>query len=295
MGINTVKHILSSTFKLYIQLMIDCQKYRVTPGGGFQLASIDSGENQGLDKKTCKRLLKKNRERIATLQERLYAERKQSVLLVLQAMDAGGKDSTIEAVTEGINPQGCRVASFKAPSKEELSHDFLWRVHDKAPRKGMIRIFNRSHYEDVLIVRVHGWAKPEQTEQRYSHINDFERLLHDHNTHIAKVMLHISPEYQLEQFRERLEDPGKWWKFNPGDLDERKLWDKYMESFEIALNRCSTDYAPWYVVPSEHKWFRCLVVSQILLDLLERIDPQFPKPDFDPTVHTPESLADHVI
>lgn len=295
MGINNVKRILALTNKLNIQIMLEYQKYRVAPGGGFRLASVDPSENQGLDEATCRRLLKENRKRIAKLQERLYAEGKHSVLLVLQAMDAGGKDSTIKAVTKGVNPQGCRVASFKAPSKEELAHDFLWRVHAKAPRKGYIRIFNRSHYEDVLIVRVHGWATPEQTEQRYGHINDFERLLHDHHTHIAKVMLHISPAYQLEQFRERLEDPGKQWKFNPGDLEERKLWPAYMDAFETALNRCSPDHAPWYVVPAEHKWFRCLTVSQILLDLLERINPQYPAPDYDAAVYTPESLADHVL
>ena len=179
---------------------------------------------------------------------------------------------------------------WTAPSKEELQHDFLWRIHAKAPRKGMIRIFNRSHYEDVLIVRVHGWAPVDLLEKRYKHINDFERTLRDHGTHIVKVMLHISSEYQLERLRQRLERPDKWWKFNPADLDERQRWDDYMVAFEIALNRCSTEHAPWYVVPAEHKWFRTLVVAKILRNVLREIDPQYPKPDWDPVEWTPDKL-----
>ena len=270
--------------------MLDLNRYRIKQGQPLNLSAVDTADVQGMDKRAARDQLDDNRERIAELQEQLYAEGKQSVLLVLQAMDAGGKDSTIQEVTEGINPQGCIVTPFKAPSKEELSHDFLWRVHQEAPRKGQIVIFNRSHYEDVLIVRVHGWAPPELIEKRYHHINDFERLLHDHGTRVVKVMLHISKEYQLERFRNRLNRPDKWWKFNPGDLKERALWPKYMDSFEQALTRCSTDYAPWYVVPAEKKWFRCLVVSQILRNVLEEIDPQYPDPDFDPKEYPPESL-----
>lgn len=268
---------------------LDLDRYRVT-GSDFSLSSIDPRDSQDWKKKDGKDRFKENKEAIVELQEKLYAEGEQSLLFVFQAMDAGGKDSTIRALCSGINPQGCRVSSFKAPSKEELAHDFLWRVHARTPEKGMIRIYNRSHYEDVLIVRVHGWASPELTDKRYSHINDFERLLTDHGTRIVKIMLHISPEYQLEQFRERLIEPNKWWKFNPGDLDERALWKDYMDAFEAALNRCSTENAPWYVVPSERKWFRLLVVSQIMRDVLEEMNPQYPEPEFDPKEWTPDRL-----
>ena len=271
-------------------LVVDHERYRVRPP--FTLESIDPADTQGLtDAKAARKQLKRNRKQIADLQERLFAERKHAALLVLQAMDAGGKDSTIEAVTRGVNPQGCVVTGYKAPSKEELEHDFLWRVHDHAPRKGRIAVFNRSHYEDVLVVRVNGWAPADLIEKRYGHINDFERLLTDHGTSVAKVMLHVSPEYQLEQFRERLADPSKQWKFNPGDLDARAQWGDFMSAFEIALNRCSTENAPWYVVPSEHKWFRTLVVSQILLKMLQDLDPQYPEPDYDTSAYTPESLS----
>ncbi len=274
-------------------LRIDYDRYRVRPGKPFRLSTIDPADTQGLDDKAAAlKQLKRNRKRIAALQERLYAESKQSVLVVLQAMDAGGKDSTIQAVTRGVNPQGCTVACFKVPSAEEQSHDFLWRIHQHAPARGKITIFNRSHYEDVLVVRVLGLAPPELIEKRYHHINDFEQLLHDHGTRIIKVMLHISPGYQLEQFQERLEDPTKWWKFSPGDLDKREHWDAYMEAFEGALRRCSTKTAPWHVVPAEHKWFRTLVVSQLLLDALEEMNPQYPEPDFDPEVYTPERIKD---
>ncbi|HEX9660211.1 MAG TPA: polyphosphate kinase 2 family protein [Rhodothermales bacterium] len=268
---------------------LDVNRYRVS-GGKFSLSSVDPGDVQDWKKGPAKECFSENKEAIIELQERLYAEGKQSLLFVFQAMDAGGKDSTIRELCSGINPQGCRVSSFKAPSKEELAHDFLWRIHAQTPAKGMIRIFNRSHYEDVLIVKVHGWAPSQLIEKRYGHINDFERLLTDHGTQIVKVMLHISPEYQLEQFRDRLAESRKWWKFNPDDLTERKRWDEYMEAFETALNRCSTNEAPWYVVPSERKWFRLLVVSQLMRDALERMNPKYPAPSFDPKEWTPERL-----
>lgn len=275
------------------ELRIDLDRYRVRPGKPFQLASISPSDTQGLeDKAAAQKQLKRNRKRIAELQERLYAESKQALLLVLQAMDAGGKDSTIQAVTRGVNPQGCTVACFKVPSAEERSHDFLWRIHDHAPEKGKITIFNRSHYEDVLVVRVMGLAPSELVEKRYEHINAFEQLLHDHGTRILKVMLHISPAYQLEQFQERLEDPTKWWKFSPDDLEKRKDWQAYMDAFEVALNRCSTKPAPWHVVPAERKWFRTLAVSQLLRDTLEEMNPQYPEPGFDPEMYSPESIKD---
>jgi PPK2 family polyphosphate:nucleotide phosphotransferase len=235
-------------------------------------------------------LAKKNRERLSEWQERLYAEGKRSVLLVLQAMDTGGKDSTIREVMKGVNPQGCHVFGFKAPTHQELARDFLWRIHDRVPPKGFIGIFNRSHYEDVLIVRVHGWAPAEVLEARYDHINAFERLLTDNGTRIVKVMLHISKAYQLERLRRRLERPDKWWKFNPGDLKERALWDEYMHCYELALQRCSTEKAPWYVVPAEHQWFRNLVITQLLADTLEGMHPEYPEPDFNPEDYPPENL-----
>jgi PPK2 family polyphosphate:nucleotide phosphotransferase len=258
---------------------MNLEKYRVN--APFSLSSVLPSDVQDLDKTAAKTKLAANLERIDELQEKLYAENKQSLLIVIQAMDAGGKDSSIKAITKGLNPQGVRVSSFKAPTSLELAHDFLWRVHQQVPPKGYIQIFNRSHYEEVLIVRVKGWASPELTEKCYQHINDFERLLTDSGTHILKFMLHISPEYQLEQFKERVEDPTKHWKFNPADLEERKSWTKYMESFELLLNKCSPENAPWYVIPAEHKWFRSLAISEIILKKLEEMNPQFPEPAFD--------------
>lgn len=271
--------------------LFDYNKYKVTQGPDFVLSSIESDDDQGVSKDDARSCLKDNREQLALLQERLYAEGKQSLLLVLQAMDTGGKDSTIEQVTKGINPQGCMVSSFKKPTPEELAHDFLWRVHEKVPGKGKIGIFNRSHYEDVLIVRVHGWASPETLDARYDHINAFEKLLADNGTRVVKVMLKISKDYQLSRLRRRLNRPDKLWKFNPGDLEERKLWTSYMEAYEIALQRCSTDHAPWYVVPAEDRSFRNAVITQILVDTLEDMNPQFPQPDFNPADYPPESLV----
>ena len=271
--------------------LFDYNKYKVTGGSSFSLAAMPSDDDQGVSKDDARDVLKENRKRLDEMQERLYAESKQSVLLVLQAMDTGGKDSTIESVTEGINPQGCIVSSFKKPTPEELAHDFLWRVHKKTPGKGMIGIFNRSHYEDVLIVRVHGWASPETIDARYGHINEFEQLLAENGTRIVKIMLNISKEYQLARLQRRLRRPDKLWKFNPGDLDERKLWDKYMEAYEVALQRCSTDHAPWYVIPAERRTFRSAVISQILLDTLEDMNPEYPEPDFNPADYPPDSLV----
>ncbi len=270
--------------------LFDYNKYKVS-GAKFSLDSIRGDDDQGMSKGDGKALVKENRERLAELQERLYAEGKQSVLLVLQAMDTAGKDSTIEQVTKGINPQGCIVSGFKKPTPEELAHDFLWRVHKRTPGKGMIGIFNRSHYEDVLIVRVHGWASPETIKARYDHINAFENLLSDNGTRIIKVMLKISPEYQLARLKRRLVRPDKRWKFNPGDLDERKLWDKYMDAYEAALRKCSTEKAPWYVVPAENRTFRNAVITQMLVDALDDMNPQYPEPDFNLADYPPESLV----
>ena len=271
--------------------MIDLDRYRIAPGTSPSLADRPTDDTQGVSKDAAKDQTDANQDRADALQERLYAEGEQSVLFVLQAMDAAGKDSTIRSVFGPLNPQGVRVTSFKAPSKLELAHDFLWRVHHKAPQKGHIRVFNRSHYEDVLIVKVHGWASPETIAARYEHIRAFERLLADAGTRVVKVMLHISKDYQLARFRRRLERPDKHWKFNPEDLTERGHWDDYQQVFEAALRETSTDAAPWYVIPAETRWFRDLAVSQLLVDTLETMDPQYPPPAFDPAEYPPDSLA----
>ena len=264
--------------------------YRIAPGETVDLSARSTDDDGGLTKEAARDRLKANLNRANDLQERLYAESKQSLLVVFQAMDAGGKDSTTRKVFGPMNPQGVRVSSFKAPTKRELAHDFLWRVHHEAPARGMIGVFNRSHYEDVLIVRVHGWAEPGVVERRYDHIRHFESLLADAGTTVVKVMLNVSKAYQRERFRRRLDRPDKHWKFNPDDLDEREHWDSYMRAFEVALGRTSTPAAPWFVVPSETRWYRDLVVSQIVLDALQAMDPQYPEPTFDPSAFPPGSI-----
>lgn len=270
--------------------MIDLSPYLVEPGHPARLAQRETKEDAGLDKKEAKKETSKLLKRLDELQERLYAEGKQSVLLVLQAMDTAGKDTTIGKVIGPLNPAGVRVWSFKAPSEEELAHDFLWRIHSRAPRAGFIGVFNRSHYEDVLVVRVKNIAPPEVVEGRYDHINAFERLLADRGTRIVKVMLHISKEYQRERLQRRLRKPDKHWKFEPGDLKDRALWDEYQDAYGIALTRCSTEHAPWYVVPAERRWFRDLVVTQLMVDAMEQMDPQYPPPKFDPEEFPPEAV-----
>lgn len=270
---------------------VDYETYRVKPDQEVVLARLATHDDQGIDKDRGKKHFKKNIRKLKGYQERLFAEHKQSLLIVLQAMDTGGKDSTLRKLAGDLNPQGCTVSGFKAPSYEELSHDFLWRVHDRVPRAGHIGIFNRSHYEDVLVVRVHGLAPESLIDSRYGHINDFEQLLSDHGTRIVKFMLHISKDYQLERLRRRLRHPDKHWKFNPDDLKERDHWDEYMQAYEIMLSRCSTDFAPWYVIPAETRWFRNLVVSQVVLDTFKEMAPEFPRADFDIEDYPPESLV----
>lgn len=218
---------------------------------------------------------------IAELQNRLYAEGKQALLIVLQATDTGGKDSTIRKVLGPINPQGVEVTSFKAPSSVELAHDYLWRIHQAVPAKGMIGVFNRSHYEDVLIVRVHDLAPRDKVEQRYDQINEFERHLAENDVTILKFFLHISKDEQKERLQARLDDPSKHWKFNPNDLKERERWDEYEEAFELALSRCSTKHAPWFVIPADRKWYRNAVIARIIRRTLEAMDPQYPEDSFD--------------
>lgn len=245
------------------------------------MKKIDTDATFGWDEESAMKRLEKNRKKIIELQDTLYAEHKQTLLVVLQAMDAAGKDSTIKAVTQGINPQGCSVVSFKQPSSTELAHDFLWRIHQAVPEKGKIGIFNRSHYEDVIITRVHELVDRELIKKRYDHINDFERMLTDHNVKIVKIMLHISSDYQLKRIKHRLEKPEKAWKFQASDLAERKHWDDYMDAFEKAIEHTSTSDCPWFIVPGENKWFRYLVVSEIILQALEDMAPELPKPNFD--------------
>ena len=198
-------------------------------------------------------------------------------------MDAAGKDSTVRHVFAPVNPEGCKVFSFKSPSKEELAHDYLWRVHAHTPEDGNIAVWNRSHYEEVLIVKVKGWAPPEVIARRYDHLNCFEKMLEDEGTQVVKFMIHISKDYQKKRIQRRLDRPDKHWKFNPEDLTERALWDDYMDAFNIALTRTSTPTSPWYVIPSERRWYRNLIITKVLVDTLEAMNPQPPKINFDPS------------
>ncbi len=251
-------------------------KYRVSPKEKVKLQKIDT-EGTGEKEAAQEKFLEIN-EKLEALQERLYAEGKHKVLVVLQGMDTSGKDGTIRAVFDGVNPQGVRVAGFKVPTAEELAHDYLWRVHKQTPGKGEIVIFNRSHYEDVLVVRIHKLVPDEVWKKRFDQINDFERLLAEEGTTILKFFLHISRKEQKERLLERLADPSKHWKFNPGDLKERAIWDQYEEAYEDVLERTSTEWAPWYVIPADKKWFRNLVIGKILLETLEKLDIEVPPP-----------------
>ncbi|MGH9265307.1 MAG: polyphosphate kinase 2 family protein [Acidimicrobiales bacterium] len=253
-------------------------RWRVAPGSTVHLGKVDTRSTDGApgDKAATEAAAKELYGRLAGLQERLYAEGERSLLVVLQALDAGGKDGTINHVFRGLNPAGSRVVSFKVPSEEERSHDFLWRVHAKVPAKGEVVVFNRSHYEDVLVVRVHGLVPEDVWRPRYESINHFEANLAAAGTRIVKLFLHISKEEQAERFQARLDDPTKHWKFRKGDLAERARWDDYLAAFEEALTRTSTAAAPWYVVPADRKWYRNWAVSRILLETLEDMDPQYP-------------------
>jgi PPK2 family polyphosphate:nucleotide phosphotransferase len=261
----------------------DSDRFVVAPGTPFSLEARDAAATDGApgDKKATLKVLEDLGERLMALQDRLYAESGQALLVVLQAMDAGGKDGTVKHVFAGSNPQGVRVTSFKQPTPEELAHDFLWRIHAAAPAHGYIGIFNRSHYEDVLVARVHELVDESVWRRRYRHINHFEALLHDAGTRVVKLFLHISRDEQAERLRKRLEDPEKRWKFRRGDLAERERWDDYMAAYEEAIARTSTEHAPWYVVPADHKWFRNWAVSRIVIETLEAMDPRYPEPAED--------------
>jgi PPK2 family polyphosphate:nucleotide phosphotransferase len=244
----------------------------------FSLADIDTADT-GNDTDDAE--LPELVERIADLQARLYAEEQRALLVVLQGIDAAGKDSTVAHVFRGTNPQGVRVFSFKEPSNEEAAHDFLWRYHVHTPAYGMIHVFNRSHYEDVLVVRVKGLVEEKRWRSRYDSINDFERMLAREGTTILKCFLHISKDAQLERFQERLEREDKHYKFSANDVRERRHWDAYQQAYEDALNATSTEWAPWHVVPADHKWYRKLTVARLVLRTLERMDPQWPEPEED--------------
>ncbi len=257
--------------------------FLVKPDTKVKLSDHDPDERGGLKKgdPEVKQRLRDSRRMMSECQERMYAEGKQSLLIVLQAMDAGGKDGTINHVMRGLNPQACQIRSFKQPSALELQHDFLWRIHEWTPRKGHIVVFNRSHYEDVLVVRVHNIVPKAVWRKRYEHINNFEKLLHDGGTRIIKFFLHISKDEQKQRFEQRIANPAKHWKLSPADNKERKLWGEYTKAYEEALARCSTDYAPWYVIPANRKWYRNLVIAEILAQTLNDMDPQWPEPVVD--------------
>jgi PPK2 family polyphosphate:nucleotide phosphotransferase len=253
--------------------------FRVSPGSRVKLSDFDP---RFADKHETKQsaLLKVEdcQRRIDDLQYRLYADQRRSLLICLQAPDAGGKDGVVRHVIASMNPQGCRVVSFKEPSPVELAHDFLWRIEQQVPKRGEVVIFNRSHYEDVLIVRVHDLVPEEVWAKRYDQINDFERRLAASGTHILKFFLHISKDEQLKRFKQRLDDPARRWKISEADYTEREYWASYERAYEDLLSKCSTDDAPWFIIPSDHKWFRDLAISKIIVQAMENLGIELPKP-----------------
>ena len=258
-------------------------QYRVDPNSFEGLGAYDANANGGLDKASAKPIMKALNARLEALQERLYAHGKERILVVLQATDTGGKDGTIRAVFEHTNPQGVHVASFKKPTGEELAHDYLWRIHQHTPAKGHITVFNRSHYEDVLVVRVRELVDEAIWRRRYEHIRNFEQLLVDEGTSVIKLFLNITNDEQRQRLQDRIDDPTKHWKFELGDLEERKLWDNYQAAFADMLAATSTADAPWYVIPGNRKWYRNIVISQILVDMLEGLsgDEFEPNPELE--------------
>lgn len=262
---------------------------RVPSDGSFRLSDVDPGATPGAPggKEETRAASASLNDELSALQERLWAEDRRSMLVVLQAMDAGGKDGAIKKVFTGLNPQGVEVTSFKAPSEDELAHDYLWRIHKRTPPRGTIGIFNRSHYEDVLVVRVNGWIDEDEWRRRYEQIRAFESLLASQGARIVKFMLHISKEEQAQRLQARLDRPDKRWKFRRGDLDDRARWDDFMGAFDDALRETSTDDAPWYVIPADKKWYRDWAILRVLVDVVREMDPQFPEPE--------EGLSDVVV
>ncbi|MDQ3277276.1 MAG: polyphosphate kinase [Bacteroidota bacterium] len=241
------------------------------------LPTISTRAPQDADKKELKTLTQERKEQLTSLQNLIYAESKHAILVILQGMDASGKDGAIRNVFSGLNPQGVTVKSFKAPTTEELNHDFLWRVHQHTPGKGMIQVFNRSHYEDVLVTRVKGWCSPETAQKRFRAINDFERLLVENNTHVLKFYLHISQEEQQERLNERIQNPEKSWKYNAADFAEAKRWDDYMQMYEDVFAHCNE--IPWTIVPGDQNWYKEYLITQALVDTLTSLQMQYPKLD----------------
>jgi PPK2 family polyphosphate:nucleotide phosphotransferase len=260
------------------------ERYRVKPGAKQELDEIDAGSADEAPKgkegkaKSAEAFAELN-QRLETLQEMLWAQGRHRVLVVLQGMDTSGKDGVIRHVFDRVNPTGVRVASFKVPTHLELAHDFLWRIHAQVPANGELVIFNRSHYEDVLVARVKSLVPPDVWRRRYDQINDFERLLAETGTTILKFFLHIDKDEQKERLQARLDDPDKRWKFNHGDLDDRRLWKEYQQAYAEALSRTSTEHAPWYIVPANRKWYRNLVVATVLVEALERLGLKYPEPE----------------
>ena len=258
------------------------KQFRVAPGIRVKLKDVDPGfKGQHESHKEASDEIEQDQKRLRRLQELLYADGSCSLLICLQGMDTGGKDGTINHILGAMNPQGCRVVGFRQPSLEELAHDFLWRIHRAAPARGQVVIFNRSHYEDVLVVRVHNLVPKAVWSNRYDQINAFEKELVESNTHILKFYLHISKQEQLSRFKDRLDDPAKQWKISESDYAERKVWDDYMAAYEDVLSRCSTPQAPWFIIPSDHKWFRNLAIARIVVEYMEGLDLKYPSPSVD--------------
>ena len=256
-------------------------EFRIPPHQRVHLRNIDTARKGKYDKKKALDKVEELRQKMGDLQQRLFAERKRSLLIILQGLDAAGKDGVIKHVIGSMNPDGCHVANFKEPNQEELAHDFLWRIEAQTPKKGEVTIFNRSHYEDVLIVRVHNLVPKDVWSQRFEQINSFERIHVENGTHILKFFLHISKEEQLRRFEQRLDDPAKRWKISEADYAEREYWDDYLRAYEDAIEKCNSDDAPWFVIPADHKWFRDLAISEIIVAALESMKIQVPEPTVD--------------
>ncbi len=257
-------------------------RFVVPCGCSFDLEKCDPDYKDDLtNKKAARHEIEYYAKRLRDLQYLLYAENKRSLLIVLQGLDASGKDGTIRHVLGYMNPQGCRVQAFKQPSSLEAAHDFLWRIHQAVPKKGEAVIFNRSHYEDVLVARVHNLVPKKVWKARYQQINAFESFLTENNTKILKFFLHISPDEQLRRFKKRLDDPDRWWKISESDYSERRYWNDYQQAYQDVVSKCSTDKAPWFVIPSNHKWFRNLAISRIVVEVLEKQQMSFPEPTVD--------------
>jgi PPK2 family polyphosphate:nucleotide phosphotransferase len=269
--------VLMSSFEIKVNDIIN--QLMVAEGKKINLQKLNPDYDFNIDEKKAEHVLKQNiKKRMSDLQYRLYAERKKTLLIVVQGIDTSGKDSTIRHVISAFNPQGCTVKAFKEPTAEDLSHDFLWRIHKSAPAKGEIVVFNRSHYEDIIQPRVHKTIHKSIWSQRYEHINAFERCLLDDSTKIIKFFLHISKEEQRKRLEERMTDPSKQWKVSERDIKDRKFWSSYTAAYQDIIRRCSNLWAPWYIIPANKKWFRNLAVGLIIVDTLERMKPKFPKP-----------------